>query len=78
MGYANKVMKIMKKLKILIFCIALTGILGCEKNESEDFKNLEVDKYVSLLKNGSYSSRSYLNLPTKIFLHFLNIEMKLK
>lgn len=57
MGYANKVMKIMKKLKILIFCIALTGILGCEKNESEDFKNLEVDRYVSLLKNGSYSSR---------------------
>ena len=44
----------MKNLKILIFCVSLISILGCNKNESEDLKSLDVEKYVEQLKNGEY------------------------
>ncbi len=50
----------MKTLKILIFCVSLISMLGCNKNESEDLKNLDVEKYVEQLKNGEYES---LDLP---------------
>ena len=54
----------MKTLKALLFCLSLISILGCEKNESEDLKNLEVEKYVEQLKNGEYES---LDLPEFTF-----------
>lgn len=46
----------MKTLKILLFCVSLISILGCNKNESEDLRNLDVEKYVEQLKNGEYES----------------------
>jgi hypothetical protein len=46
----------MKTMKILIFCVSLISILGCDKNESEDLKNLDVEKYVEQLKKGEYES----------------------
>ena len=46
----------MKTLSILIFCVSLISILGCDKNESEDLKNLDAEKYVEQLKNGEYES----------------------
>ncbi len=51
----------MKALKILVFCISLMSIiLGCDKNESEDLNNLDVERYIELLKKGEYKS---LELP---------------
>jgi len=46
----------MKTLKIIIFFIFLISILGCDKNESKDLKNLDVEKYVEQLKKGEYES----------------------
>lgn len=50
----------MKTLRTLIVCIFLTSFLGCDKNESKDLNNLDVDKYIELLKDGKYDS---LELP---------------
>ena len=50
----------MKTLKILIFCISLISILGCDKDETEELKNVDVEKYVEQLKKGEYES---LDLP---------------
>lgn len=46
----------MKTLKILIFCVSLFSIVGCDKDESEELKNLDVEKYVEQLKKGEYES----------------------
>ena len=46
----------MKTLKILILCVSLFSIVGCDKDESEELKNLDVEKYVEQLKNGEYES----------------------
>lgn len=59
----------MKPLKILVICFSLFSIIGCVKNESEDLNNLEVEKYVELLKKGEYDSRelpnfTYKDIPT--------------
>ena len=45
----------MKTLKILIFCVSLISILGCDK-DSEELKNVDVEKYVEQLKKGEYES----------------------
>jgi hypothetical protein len=45
----------MKTLKILIFCVSLISILGCDK-DSEELKNIDVEKYVEQLKKGGYES----------------------
>jgi hypothetical protein len=45
----------MKTLKILIFCVSLISILGCDK-DSEELKNADVEKYVEQLKKGEYES----------------------
>lgn len=50
----------MKTLKTLIVCIFLTSFLGCDNDESEDLNNVDVDRYVELLKEGKYDS---LELP---------------
>jgi hypothetical protein len=50
----------MKTLKILLFCISLISILGCDKDEKEELKNVAVEKYVEQLKKGEYKS---LDLP---------------
>lgn len=46
----------MKNLRTLIICISLISFLGCDNNESEDLRNLDVDRYVELLKDGKYKS----------------------
>jgi hypothetical protein len=46
----------MKTLKILIFCVSLISILGCDKDESDELKNVDVEKYVEQLKKGEYES----------------------
>ena len=46
----------MKTLRTIIICIFLMGFLGCDKNESEDLNNLDVDSYIELLKEGKYDS----------------------
>ncbi len=58
----------MKTLKILIFCISLISILGCDKDETEELKNVDVEKYVEQLKTGEYESPdlpafSYKDIP---------------
>lgn len=45
----------MKTLKILIFCVSLISILGCDK-DSEELQNVDVEKYVEQLKKGEYES----------------------
>src|SRR5690606_5236554 len=45
----------MKTLKILTFCVSLISILGCDK-DSEELKNVDVEKYVEQLKKGEYES----------------------
>jgi uncharacterized protein DUF4943 len=50
----------MKTLRTLIVCIFLTSFLGCDNDESEDLNNVDVDRYIELLKEGKYDS---LELP---------------
>ena len=51
----------MKTLRTIIACIFLMSFLGCDKNESEDLNNVDVDRYLELLKAGKYDS---LELPS--------------
>lgn len=44
----------MKPLKILVLCFSLISIIGCNKNDSVDLNNIEVEEYVELLKKGEY------------------------
>ena len=46
----------MKTLRTIIVCIFLISFSGCDKNESEDLNNLDVDSYIELLKEGKYDS----------------------
>ncbi len=46
----------MKTVKILIFCISIIYFFSCDKNESEDLNNVDVARYVELLKEGKYDS----------------------
>ncbi len=47
----------MKTLKILIFCVSLSIIVGCDKDKSEELnKSIDVEKYVEQLKKGEYES----------------------
>lgn len=50
----------MKNLRALIVCTFLMSFLGCDKKESDDLNNMEVARYVELLKDGKYES---LELP---------------
>lgn len=47
----------MRNLKLIILFISLITTFGCNKNESEDLKNLDVDEYVAQLKQGKYKER---------------------
>ena len=46
----------MKTLKIVICCIILISITGCDKNETTDIINPDVEEYIEQLKNGEYNS----------------------
>jgi hypothetical protein len=46
----------MKDLRTFIICTLLLSFLGCDKDESEDLNNVNVDRYVELLKIGEYDS----------------------
>ncbi|RKE02541.1 DUF4943 family protein [Marinifilum flexuosum] len=50
----------MKTLRIIITSILLLSLLGCDKSGSEDLNNVDVDRYVELLKEGKYDA---LKLP---------------
>jgi hypothetical protein len=50
----------MKTLQFLIILYLFIGIISCDKDEPETISNLNVDKYVELLKSNQYDS---LNLP---------------
>ena len=50
----------MKNLKLFIVLISLTTITSCNKSDSEIKNNLNVEKYIELLKANQYDS---LNLP---------------
>ena len=57
----------MKTVGVIFACVFVMSFLGCDKNESEDFNNLTVDRYVELLKEGKYDSFelpefTYLNI----------------
>ncbi len=55
----------MKTLRTLITCIFLMSSFGCDKNESEDLNNLDVDRYIELLKEGKYDSSDLPNFTHK-------------
>ncbi len=46
----------MKALKFLLLCVLTINLLGCDKNETEEINNLNVEKYIELLKQGKYDS----------------------
>ncbi|PTN28426.1 DUF4943 family protein, partial [Desulfonatronum sp. SC1] len=46
----------MKTLKILIFCISLISLLGCDIDKTKELKSVDVEKYVEQLKSGEYES----------------------
>ena len=50
----------MKTLKILALIIFLFSALGCDKDDEVDINNIEVEKYIELLKAGEYE---FLKLP---------------
>lgn len=50
----------MKTLKFLILMLSLAGIISCNKDKTEENKNLDVEKYIELLKANQYDS---LELP---------------
>jgi hypothetical protein len=50
----------MKTLRTLIVCISLMSFLGCDKEKSEGLINVDVNRYVELLKEGKYDA---LELP---------------
>jgi len=59
----------MKTLRTIVTCIFIMSFLGCDKNKSEDLNNLDVDRYVELLKKGKYDSFefpkfTYKDIPT--------------
>ena len=41
--------------------VSLIGLFSCDKSESEDLNNIEVNRYVELLKKGKYDS---MDLPS--------------
>lgn len=46
----------MKTLKFLILMLLLAGVIGCKKDEPVDIKNLDVERYIELLKANRYDS----------------------
>jgi translation elongation factor EF-Tu-like GTPase len=46
----------MKTFKILGLIIFLFSALGCDKDDEIDIDNIEVEKYIELLKKGEYES----------------------
>jgi hypothetical protein len=46
----------MKNFKILVLIIFLFSALGCDKDDEVDMNNIEVEKYIELLKKGEYKS----------------------
>ena len=51
----------MKAFKLLTLMVFLIGLFSCDKSESEDLNNIEVNRYVELLKEGKYDS---MDLPS--------------
>ncbi len=51
----------MKMVRTFTICIFLMSFLGCDKNETEDLNNVDVKRYVELLKEGKYNS---MDLPS--------------
>ncbi|WP_372948415.1 DUF4943 family protein [Mariniphaga sp.] len=50
----------MKTFKISVLIIFLFSALGCDKDDVVDINNIEVEKYIELLKKGEYK---FLKLP---------------
>ena len=50
----------MKTTKILILLGFLVALFSCNKNDTEEIKNLDVETYIELLKSNQYDS---INLP---------------
>lgn len=50
----------MKTFKFLIVMLSLTGLISCNKDKPEENKNLDVERYIELLKANRYDS---LELP---------------
>lgn len=50
----------MKTLTHLIFLFLIVSLISCDKNEIDEINNLDVEKYIELLKSNQYDS---LNLP---------------
>ena len=51
----------MKTLKIAVSFIFLLSFLGCDKDDSKDLTNVNVEEYVALLKAGRYNSTDLPN-----------------
>lgn len=71
----------MKALKLLTLMLFFIGFSGCDKNESEDLSNIEVNRYVELLKAGKYDSMdlpafTYSDIPA--LLEYRNETQKIK
>lgn len=56
----------MKTLKFLILIVSLIGLFSCNKDESEEIYNIEVENYIELLKTNQYESG---DLPEFSFKH---------
>lgn len=56
----------MKTLKHLIFLVLMISFISCDKNDIDETKNLDVEKYIELLKSNQYDS---LNLPAFTYTH---------
>lgn len=56
----------MRTLKFLILIFSLFGLYSCDKNESEELYNIEVENYIELLKSNQYES---LDSPNFSFKH---------
>lgn len=46
----------MKTLKFLFLLVSIIGLIGCDKKDSEEIPNLEVEKYIELLKSDQFVS----------------------
>jgi len=46
----------MKALKVLFILVSFIGLIGCNKKDNEEITNLDVEKYIELLKSDQFVS----------------------
>lgn len=46
----------MKTLKFLLILVSFIGLIGCDKKDNDEITNLDVEKYIELLKSNQFVS----------------------